>query len=104
MFADLGYENSGADLEANLNMNMMEDSEDVIIPDNMRQFLQQQQRYNDNMQLSEGMEPQVQNGGLSQHFNSGAGGGRVDEWVRQTSTMNHYPNLEPRGPNIHDLP
>lgn len=62
--------------EMNLNSKMIEDNEELIIPDDMRQFLQQQQ--------ADSLLP-ASSGSNGQAFNTHS----VDEWVLQTNSINH---------------
>ena len=55
-------------------MKMIEDNEDVIIPDDMKQFLIQQKQSVEN-QNPDNTTPRVNNS--------------VDEWVQQTTSINH---------------
>lgn len=72
-FSILGYD-APQDFEANLEMKMIEDNEDVIIPDDMKQFLIQQKQQAEHQQLGN-TTPRVTNA--------------VDEWVQQTTSINH---------------
>jgi len=62
----------GGDFEANLEMRMIEDNEDVIIPDDMKHFLQQRQR--------EGQQATAAGGSSLGNTQ------KVDQWMQQTAT------------------
>lgn len=70
-----GFE--AADFEANLDTKMIEDNEDVIIPDDMKQFLLQQK---------------LQNASIQQGVTTPRASNSIDEWVQQTNTINHHIN------------
>lgn len=80
-----GYVGSGPDFERNLNMRMIEDNDDVIIPDDMRQFLQQQRLAEQQHHASQA-DRDLQQGATTPTAQPSSS---IDEWVQQTNSVNH---------------
>ncbi|XP_067933120.1 zinc finger protein GLI2-like [Watersipora subatra] len=73
-FYTTGYNASNGDMEAGLNVKMIEDNDDVIIPDDMKQFLRQRQAEQ-----------------RQQKFQQQRGTSRtVEDWVQNTNSINQH--------------
>ena len=80
----LGYDSAGVDFENNLNIKMIEDNDDVIIPDDVRQFIQQQRQAEQQMQ----MRAELQQNNTTPTVQSN-GSNSIDDWVQQTNSVHH---------------